>query len=268
MDNIQVIVATMNQEDFSKVNEMNISTDVVFANQANKTSFLQQSFNDFSAKMISTQTKGVGTNRNIGLQYASGDILLLADDDMVYKDNYAQIISKAFDEMPYADAIIFNIITNGQDMGRRLNQKSSRVRIYNCLNYGAVRIAVRRSSLMKSRISFSTCFGGGTIYSAGEDSLFICDMLRNGFKIYTYPETIATVDQTESTWFNGYNEKFIYDKGAFFGAAFSKMAFFMCLQYLIRHSNVYKEAHLSLLQAFSLILKGANGYKSLTPYKK
>ncbi len=268
MNNIQVIVATMDQKDFSKVTEMNISTDVVFANQTNETSFSQQSFDNFNAKMISTQTQGVGTNRNIGLQYATGDIILLADDDMVYEDNYAQIISKAFDEMPQADAIVFNIITNGQDMGRRLNQKSSKVRIFNCLNYGAVRIAVRRRSLVKSRISFSTCFGGGTIYSAGEDSLFICDMLRNGLKLYTYPETIATVDQTDSTWFKGYNEKFIYDKGAFFGAAFGKNAFLMCLQYLIRHSKVYKEAHLSLTQAFSLMLKGAKGYKTLTPYKK
>ncbi len=260
---IEVIVATMHQTDFSKVSDMNISTDAVFANQTDETFFSEKSFDSFTAKMISTQTRGVGINRNIGLQYASGDILLLADDDMVYADNYAKTVAKAFEEIPDADAVIFNIETVGQDMGRRQNQKISRVRIYNCLNYGAVRIAVRRSSLAKKRICFSTCFGGGTIYSAGEDSLFICDMLRSGLKIYTYPETIAAVDQTDSTWFKGYNEKFIFDKGAFFGATFGKNAWIMCLQYLIRHSKVYKGASFSITQAYSLMLKGAKGYKTL-----
>ncbi len=263
-NSVQVIVATMRQKDFSKVAEMNISTDVVFANQTDETAFYQENFGDFTAKMISTQTKGVGINRNLGLQYATNDILLLADDDMIYSDNYAKTVIRAFEENPDADAIIFNIDTIGKDMGRRQNKNSSRVRIYNCLNYGAVRIAVRRSSLVKERICFSTCFGGGTIYSAGEDSLFICDMLRSGFKIYTYPATIASVDQTDSTWFNGYNEKFVFDKGVFFGAAFGRNAWLMCLQYLVRHSKVYKDAKLSFSNAYSLMLSGAKGYKTLS----
>lgn len=262
-ERVQVIVATMHQNDFAKAEEMKINSDVVFANQTDKTSYSEKEFNGFTAKMISTKTRGVGINRNFGLQYADGDILLIADDDMVYTDNYSEIVKKAFEKLPDADAVIFNIETIGADMGRRMNSKISRVRIHNCLNYGAARIAVRRNSLVRERLNFSTCFGGGTMYSAGEDSLFICDMLRKGFKIYTYPATIASVDQTSSTWFSGYNEKFIYDKGAFFGAAFSKTTPLMCLQYLLRHQKVYKSANLSVVQAFMLMLKGANGYKTL-----
>lgn len=32
--------------------------------------------------------------------------------------------------------------------------------------------------LIAKNIKFTTCFGGGTIYSAGEDSMFIWDMLK------------------------------------------------------------------------------------------
>lgn len=266
-EKIQVVVATMHQKDFSKIEEMKINSDVVFANQTDETSYSEKSFDGFTAQMISTETRGVGINRNFGLQYASGDILLIADDDMVYEKNYAETVKKAFEELPDADAIIFNIETIGADMGRRKNSGISKVRFYNCLNYGAARIAVRRNSLIRERISFSTCFGGGTIYSAGEDSLFICDMLRKNFKIYTYPATIASVDQTSSTWFSGYNEKYIYDKGVFFGAAFGKTALLMCLQYLLRHPKVYKNAKLSIVQALKLMLKGAKGYKTLTKWK-
>lgn len=266
-EKIQVIVATMHQKDFAKIDEMKINSDVIFANQTNETSYTEKHFNDFTAKMISTETRGVGINRNFGLQYADGDILLIADDDMVYTPNYTELARKAFEEFPDADAIIFNIETIGTDMGRRMNNKASRVRIFNCLNYGAARIAVRRSSLIRERISFSTCFGGGTIYSAGEDSLFICDMLRKGFKIYTYPATIASVDQTSSTWFSGYNEKYIYDKGAFFGAAFGKTAPLMCLQYIIRHKKFCQDANLKITQAFRLMKKGAKEYRNLKSYK-
>lgn len=260
---LQVVVATMHRKDFSKYEAMNLSTDAVFANQADETSYSEKSFGNCTAKMITTATRGVGINRNIGLQYATGDILLIADDDMVYKDDYSETVLKAFEENPHADALIFNIETIGADKGRRLNIESKRIHLHNGLNYGAARLAVRRSSLIRERIFFSTCFGGGTIYSAGEDTLFICDMLKKKLKIFTYPATIASVDQTSSTWFTGYNEKLIYDRGAFFGAAFGKTAPIFCIYNLYRHKKIYKEANLTFSAAFKIMRQGIKGYKKL-----
>ena len=262
-NNLQVVVATMHQNDFSKYEAMNLSTDAVFANQADETSYSEKTFGNSTAKMITTATRGVGINRNIGLQYATADILLIADDDMTYADGYADTVLKAFEENPHADALVFNIETVGADIGRRINDKSKRLHIYNGLNYGAARLAVRRSSLVRERIFFSTCFGGGTIYSAGEDTLFICDMLRKKLKLYTYPATIASVDQTTSTWFKGYNEKLIYDNGAFFAAAFGKAAPLMCIYNLFRHKYIYNEANLTFSEAFGIMCKGIKGYKKL-----
>lgn len=266
-DKIQILVATMFQTDFSKVEEMNISSDVLFANQADKTCFEEKSFGSFKAQMLTTDTRGVGLNRNLALLNAKGDILLISDDDMVYSDGYEEMIKKAFSMYPDADAFIFNINTVGADVKRRINTKYSRVRWNNALNYGAARIAVRKNSLVRDGIFFSTCFGGGTGYSAGEDSLFICDMLKRGFKIYTSPDFIATVDQSTSTWFNGYNQKYLYDKGAFYGAAFHSVAPLLCLQDLVRHKRIYKDAELSFMQAFKLMNKGGNGYKKLQVWK-
>ena len=52
--------------------------------------------------MITTTTHGVGINRNLALFYATGDILLLADDDMVYADGYPEMVRKAFADWPDA----------------------------------------------------------------------------------------------------------------------------------------------------------------------
>jgi len=258
---VEVLVATMHQSDFSKVEEMRIESDVLFANQSNATDFRYKKFDAFTARMITTDTRGVGKNRNVALNYAKGEFLLLADDDVTYNKGYTEMVCKAFSEHPDADAIIFNLNVVDGTVPWRHNNKSGRVRIYNALNYGAVRIAVRLDSIQHKRISFSTIFGPGGIYSSGEDSLFIRDMLRAGLRIYTSEDVIATVNQKTSTWFHGYDEKYIYDKGALYFALFPNMCTLLCLQYLLRHPEVYKGAELTFDQALKIMLQGKESIK-------
>ena len=262
---VQVLVATMSQNDFSKVKSMNISSDCIYANQANETSYKQQDFDFGTVKMVTTETRGVGINRNIALLYSEGDYLLFSDDDLVYVDGYQKIVEQAFEHCPKADGIIFNIVTVGFDYGRRKNIKVKRVRWYNSFNYGAVRLAVKRNSIKREGITFSTNFGGGTKYSAGEDTLFINSMLKKGLKLFTYPVVIATVDQTTSTWFKGYNEKFYYDKGALFSAISKFWAKPLCLQYLVRHRE-HKKNGISFFKAYKLMKQGIKGYEMLVAY--
>jgi len=267
MDSVEVLVATMNQRDFSKVQQMNIKTNCIFANQADYTNFdVRTVENGCSVKMITTTTRGVGINRNMALMYASGDILLIADDDVTYRDDYENTIEEAFESRPSVDGFIFNIETKGMPVQRRTNNKVKRVRFYNSLNYGAVRIAVKRSSLLKSNVTFNRNFGGGTQYSAGEDTLFICDMLKAGLVLYTYPKVIAEVDQTESTWFRGYTKRYFYDKGALFAAVSSKFALLLGIQDLIRHKGRYSESELKMKEMLDLIKQGIKGFRDLKPY--
>lgn len=264
---IQVLVAAMYQKDHSLLEAMNIQSDAIVGNQCDHNSIESFEWRENRITYLNFSERGVGLNRNNTLLRADGDILLLADDDLSYFADYVTVVRQAFEARPKADAIIFNIETKGADMGRRINRKSKRVRWYNSLNYGAVRIAVRRKSLQRYRIAFSQCFGGGTLYSSGEDSLFICDMLKKGLKLYTSPEFIASVDQTSSTWFSGYNEKYLYDKGAFFKAAFGSWARPMCVLELMRHRCLYKDLSMTFRQKYRLMKKGIKGYQTLTPWQ-
>lgn len=266
MPTLQVLVATMHQEDFSKVEEMNIESDVIFANQADCKRYEEKQYSNFKAKMITTKTRGVGMNRNIALENADADIVLLADDDMKYVPGYRKIVINAFKKVPDADALIFNLDTIGQDMKRRQNSKIRRVHIWNAFNYGAARIAVKRKCLDDRHILFNLNFGGGTIYSSGEDTLFIGDMIKHKLKIYTYPITIAAVDQTSSTWFGGYNRKYFYDKGALFAALDRKFAFAFSMQDIIRHKDIYRD--LGFKEMVKEALAGIRGYGKLLPYRK
>ena len=213
---IQVLAAAMNQSDHSLIEKMNIRTDAIIGNQCDRNSVEEFQVNGHNIKYLNFNERGVGLNRNNSLIRATGDILLFADEDEVFADNYDSIIKKAYSELPDADAIIFNISTIGRSDGGRINNKIRRIRFYNCFHYGTVRLTVRNDSVTNRNITFHRQFGGGAPYSSGEDSLFIADLLKNRLKVYTYPAVIATVDQTDSSWFKGYTEKYFYDKGAFF----------------------------------------------------
>lgn len=263
---VQVLVAAMNQKDYSLLQRMNINSDVIVGNQCDSNGVDEFIYNGFKAIYLNSVERGVGLNRNNTLIRATADICIFADDDMVYVDDYVEIIKNSFATYPQADALIFNINTVGGDQKRRKNSKAKRIRTFNSLNYGAARMAVRRSSIQKSRICFSQLFGGGTIYSSGEDSLIIRDMLRNGFEIYAIPETIATVDQSSSTWFSGYHEKFFYDKGALMKAMFPRIYFLMNnLYFPLRFREISGE---KMSQIRKWMNMGSKAYEKLIPYQQ
>ena len=225
MAKLEVLLATTDQSNFDKLEEMNIQSDIIIANQSDFSEIQKTTKDGKNITMISTTERGVGRNRNLAMLFSSGDICILADDDMRFDDDYTTIVEDAFENNPRADIIIFNIDTIGdQSAKRRNNKKVKRIRIFNCLNYGAARIAYRRESIEKVNLSFSLLFGGGCKYCSGEDSLFLTSALRSGLKIYTFPKRLATVLQTSSSWFTGYNEKYFHDKGCWVAAAFRRTA--------------------------------------------
>ncbi len=248
---VEVLVATMHQNDHSLLQKMNIQTDAVIANQCQRNEYkeIETKFNNI-VKIISTKTKGVGINRNFALLYASKDILLFADDDLVYDDNYEGLILQAFNDNPEADMIIFNV----KGAGRPIT-KAHRVRWYNFMRYGTVRIAIKRQSLQKANVWFSSLFGGGAKYSAGEDSLFLRDCLAKKLKIFATPVTLCKLDNSRpSTWFDGYNKKFFYDKGVLYNHISKKLAKLLCIQYLIRHKKARQE--MGFFTAYKEMKKG------------
>ena len=265
MNEIEVLVATMNQNNFSKIKEMNINSDVIFANQADEYSYREEKINYGIAKMITTSDRGVGKNRNLALLMAQKEICVLSDDDVVYFDDYRDTILKAFNELPNADIIIFNIETEGEKVNRRINTRIKKVNILNFMNYGAVRIAFRRESIIRKNIWFSLKFGGGATYGAGEDSLFLREALRKKLNIYTYPYKIAVVNQTTSTWFTGYNNKFFFDKGAFYETAFPKLKYLISIYYALKFKKL---TDITFFQILNNMFKGMKDYRQVVGYEK
>lgn len=263
MSKVQVLVACMHQQDDFLYREMNLQTDAILANQCDEYSYRIYTESDGNkVELISTSERGVGKNRNKALMYASGEYLLCSDQDMIYVDGYEKIIEDAFRKCPKADIIVFNLeYLNRFTPARKDNGRFKKVHLWNCMRYGTARVAMRKAAIDKACLSFSTLYGGGAKYSSGEDSLFIRDAFRKGLKMYASPIVIAKVKQEESSWFNGYTDKYFIDKGVLIANAFPIMKSILVYYFAYGMKNISKEYGFSKI--CKLMKQGFKEYKNL-----
>lgn len=248
----------MHQKDFSKFRSMNIQSDVLYANQSDSVWYKSEKMGDYFAEMITTRTRGLSNNRNILLLHGSVDICLLSDDDVLYYDGYQEKILRAFEQYPDADMIIFNIDGNSEDRPMKKIIHTRKMHWWDRNPYGSVRVAFRLKSQRKYAIWFNNLLGTGASYGSGEDSLFINEFRKKGM-VYLVSETLGRVDFSQSTWFDGYNEKFFFDQGAKVRAMGRKLKNFWFLYYAFRMHN----SNVQLLQRIKLMYSGYCEYRDL-----
>ncbi|MFW7410995.1 hypothetical protein [Vagococcus fluvialis] len=258
---LEVLVATMNCKSCEKLyKKMNLKTDAIIINQTDKIYYEEKIISENKVKCYSFNEKGIGLSRNSALMRSKADICVMADDDMVYVDNYNEIILNGYKKHPDADMLVFNVRIHENGNTRHTVKENKRVHWYNSLRYGTVTFTFKRENILKKNIFFSLLFGGGAKYGSGEDSLFITEVLTKKKKIYSVTDIIADVYNEGSTWFKGYNEKFFKDKGALFYSISNRFAKIYCLQFLVRHRRKLT-IEISFREAFQHMLNGIKELK-------
>lgn len=247
---VQVLVAAMHQTDSTLLEKMNIQTDAIIGNQCDTNSIRTENFRGHTIKWLNFAERGVGLNRNNALMRADADIVLFADDDMTYVDGYEAIVLDVFNRNPEADIVVFNI---NEKIRRR--SVTTKEQFTKKSFYGAARIAARRDRLMKKGVFFNLCFGGGTQYSHGEDSIFVSECQKKGLRVLLSPQAIATLlDDRASTWFKGYTDQYYKDSGALYAASNVALPYFRMAKSAVRQAQKNKE--LTAKHIFKLYLEG------------
>lgn len=244
---------------------MNIQSDVVFANQADRYSYDELVFDGHTARMVTTAQQGVGKNRNTALLYATADICIFADDDVRYVDGYKDKVIAAFQEVKDADVLIFNLTVKSQKRTEKQNSSVKKCKKWNALGYGTYRIAVKLNAVKRVNVWFTQLFGGGCKYPSGEDSLWLLEALRKGLKIYTYPLVIGEVKHEDSTWFKGFNDEYFFGKGAWTQTAWPKLKYVMFLYYLVRLRHLAEVPTKKMIRA---MCAGAKSFKQGISYEQ
>lgn len=254
---LQVIVSTMHQTDHSLLEKMNINSDAVVINQCDRAETEEFQFRGHNIKWISMTERGVGLSRNTGILHSDADILLFADDDIAYVDDYVDGVLGAFEKNDDADLICFNInlVNSTKNIGaHRHNTECKKLSAFNSMRYGATLIAVRRKAILRERIMFSLLFGGGAEFSSGEDSIFLKQCLDAGLKLYSDTFFLGDVEDSGSTWFKGINDKFFRDRGMVYRLAFPRIYPLIFFYYAYRDSKKHKDY--SLGKIYGLFKEG------------
>ena len=233
---VQVLVAALEQEPRQLAQTMKLNSDAILINQCDHYAVEEWEENGHRIRAFSMAERGVGRSRNTAMMRADGDICLFSDQDIIYEEDYEAKILAEFEKNPRADMLIFNIEID-EERRTYYNTVRKRVHLYNCGRYGAVSFAIRREALLASGVTFSLLFGGGARYSNGEDSLFLKDFLKKGYRVYTAPVTIGREKPSESTWFSGYHEKFFFDRGVLYHYLYGRLAGVMALRFLLAHEK-------------------------------
>lgn len=233
---IQTLIVTTEQNDHHLLEKMNIQTDAIVGNQCNRNEVEDFTFRGNNIRWLSFWERGVGLNRNNVFMRSTADICVFADDDMVFHLGYPETVRELFQKYPKADILLFNL--DEKNPRRYKNTKAVRIRKHNYGKYGAARLAMRRERVQMAGISFHLLFGGGAKYSSGEDSIFLYDCLKRGLRIWAVPVAIAMLQEERcSTWFQGYTEKFFYDKGVFFAQMYGCRAWVIALYNCLKHGK-------------------------------
>lgn len=251
---LQLLVAAVNKLPIPLAEEMHIESDAIIVSQGNGNGYEEVDFQGHKLRYIAMEDKGVGLNRNTALLLAKADIILFADEDIVYCEGYAEKVLAEFEAHPEADMLLFNVQASE---GRETYHTDSygRVHWYNAGRYPTYSFAVKRELVHKNNITFSLLFGGGARYSNGEDSLFLRDCMKSGLRVYRVPVHIGTEQARESTWFKGYNEKFFFDRGVLYSYLYGCMARVMGIRWLLVHKEELCR-EMSLKNAYTLVCKG------------
>ena len=263
---IQVLLSVMNIKDENEyldlLNKNKISGSVVAVNQTKKNIFCIE---NGKQQIYSYSEKRASKSRNRLLEKAKGDICIFADNDTKYVDGYEEIIEKEYQKRPEADGIIFYIENTNKQREQIKKIGNKKVNLIDVMKIRTSEITLKRETIekiQKMNIKFDTNFGPNGIFLKGEETIFISELIKKGLKIYGVNKKIGTVEDKKSTWFTGFNEKYLYDQGAIFYRISSKFYKLLNLQYVIRKHNLYKK-HINIFEAYKQMINGARDCKNI-----
>lgn len=164
-------------------------------------------------KVVVTHSIGLTRNRNEALRLATAPIVLIADDDLNHKASGLIGIMEEFDAHPDYDFMTFRFETDVAE------------KIYPELEFdfpdvpenfyvSSCEIAFRTSKV-KDRFRFNENFGVNALFCAGEEDIFIHDIIKGGLRGRYAPIVIAE-HPGPTTAFRADKDRLIEAKGAVF----------------------------------------------------
>ena len=188
-NSLQVVVSTMNLQNDIEVNnlleKMNIKTNYLIVNQTLDTKV------DIKNKNVITKHElGLSKSRNVAINNANADIILIADDDVIYNNSFEKIVIDAWSKYNSADIICFYVESkNKQRPIKKIH--NGKIGYIKAMRIASFEISFRRKTILDNNFKFNENFGAGTKFNRGEEQIFLYEALRKGLKVIFVNKKIA-----------------------------------------------------------------------------
>lgn len=263
-EDFEVLIATKNRSSLAFLEAMfpfeHFSNfNVLIINQSDG-NVLTSNFD--TIRVINTNEKGLSKSRNLAINNAIKPICLIADDDVVYVDDFEKKIVSAFNSIENASVITFNHQRIGLDYPQN-NIKSgywhNRKTIQKVCS---VEIAFKLNDIKKSKFFFDKCFGLGSYFQAAEEYLFLKSMLNANHKLYYNPAVILHHPLISSGELQG-DDRVVYARAALNYKIYGFWAYLWLIKYVFfLYRNNYMNSN-EWIYKIKIGLSGINKYKEL-----
>lgn len=236
--------------------EKNINIKVLIINQTDNCNILEQN----NVKMLNLNEIGLSKSRNRAIENSTGEICIITDDDVKFKNGIFKEIEKIFTENPNIDIFTFKYDKYDKNLNKKYKKDSFMHNKFSISKVSSIEIAFRRQSVIQNNIKFDENFGLNSRYLSGEENIFLKDSLDKRLNIMYYPLVIAEHpnETSTSTW----SDKKIFSKGALLYRLYGNLSYLLIFVFGLKKYKEYKKSY-NIFKFVKLLHKGLKDYKNI-----
>jgi len=202
---------------------------------------------------------GLSKSRNRAIKAATGEILLLVDDDCRYPNDAIKRIVLACDKFPEANIFTFQVGSGQSKLPyKHYSHKPFRHNLRTLMKVCSIEIVLRRELLAHKVNLFDERFGYGTRWATGAENIMLIDLYRMGYIIQYVP--IQIVRHSPRLWDRTFDANLIRAKGAMFHRIFRLWGLPLVILFLIK-KKYYRVLKQSLPSSILQAIKGYFEFK-------
>ncbi len=236
------------------------SFKILIVNQTSKRNILNSE--NANIRVINSFEKGLSKSRNLALKNATCDIVVIADDDLVYEKEFVNVIGDAFNKMPQAELITFKAMSFNGKPYRDYKTENFKHSVKSIKGVISWEIALNINKINNLNITFDEHFGLGGQFETAEEYLFAREVVDKGSHSYFNNNFIVAHPELNSGMDLGSN-RIVYARAALNYKLHNFLVYFWLPNYMLFLLRNKYIKFSELISKIKIGLKGIKDFKHL-----
>lgn len=261
---IQILIATMNRTnlDFLRIMFGNCeveSLSILIVNQTSPEKLLKSDFDNI--KIINSFEVGLSKSRNLSLEKASKDIVVICDDDVVYKHDFISMILFSFNN--YKSSIhCFQTETDEGILYSNYPKKIKKLNYRSIRKVLSIEVSFLRKEIKSKNCFYNELFGLGAKFEDSETFFFLRNCMYKSVDVVFFPFTIVE-HKSFSSSDDINSDRLLYAKMGGFCKVYGYLSYFFLIKFIFFLVRKKKIPFKSFFYKFKVGSKGIIDYKMI-----